>query len=163
MPEESVPPFRAVLRPEWIDYNGHLRDAYYGVLASLAIDAFMDHVGLDRAYRERTGCTLFTVEQHVHFLREVKLGDDLEVGTSVLDADHRRIHAGCRFTCGGSSEAAATTDLMLLHVERGTRPAVVPFPPDVGARIAKLKLTPTAREAWGPASRRITLARRGAP
>ncbi len=49
--------------PEWIDYNRHLRDGYYSVVMSLACDALMDHVGLDAAYRARTGCTLFSLEQ----------------------------------------------------------------------------------------------------
>ena len=31
--------------PEWIDYNGHLRDAYYGLVLSHAIDELMDHLG----------------------------------------------------------------------------------------------------------------------
>jgi acyl-CoA thioesterase FadM len=25
-----IAPYRATIEPEWIDYNGHLRDAYYG-------------------------------------------------------------------------------------------------------------------------------------
>ena len=33
--------------PEWIDYNGHLRDAYYAVILSDVTDAFMDRIGLD--------------------------------------------------------------------------------------------------------------------
>ena len=46
---DALPPYRTALASDWIDYNGHLRDAYYGVVASLAIDALMDHLGLDRA------------------------------------------------------------------------------------------------------------------
>jgi acyl-CoA thioester hydrolase len=28
--------------PEWTDYNGHLRDAYYLLVFSMATDALMD-------------------------------------------------------------------------------------------------------------------------
>ena len=72
------------LAAEWIDYNGHLRDAYYGLIVSLACDALMDRLGLDAAYRGRTGNTLYTVEMHVHFLQEVKQGDIVNVDVRVL-------------------------------------------------------------------------------
>jgi acyl-CoA thioester hydrolase len=65
----STPVYRTAVMPEWIDYNGHLRDAYYSLIVSLACDAFMDRIGLDEAYRARTRCTLYTLEMHMHFLR----------------------------------------------------------------------------------------------
>ncbi len=73
----ELPVYRADIEPAWIDYNGHLRDAYYGLIASYAIDDVMDHLGLDAAYRERTQCTLYTLELHMHYLHEVKSSDDL--------------------------------------------------------------------------------------
>ncbi len=73
MPPPELPLYRAKIEPDWIDYNGHLRDAYYGLVASLAIDDVMDHLGLDAAYRERTHCTLYTVEVHLHYLQEVRV------------------------------------------------------------------------------------------
>ena len=67
------------VEPAWIDYNGHLRDAYYGLVMSYAIDDIMDHLGLDAPYRERTRCTLYTLELHMRYLHEVKSTDDLAV------------------------------------------------------------------------------------
>jgi acyl-CoA thioester hydrolase len=46
--------YRTAVLPEWIDYNGHLRDAYYALALSLATDALMDRIGLDAGYRART-------------------------------------------------------------------------------------------------------------
>ena len=34
--------YSTAVDPAWIDYNGHLRDGYYGVIMSLACDALMD-------------------------------------------------------------------------------------------------------------------------
>ena len=42
----------------------------------------MDQLGLDAAYRERTHCTLYTLELHMHYLHEVKATDELRVATS---------------------------------------------------------------------------------
>lgn len=155
---DVLPPYRAQIRPEWIDFNGHLRDAYYGLVLSLAIDDVMDHLGLDASYRERTRCTLYTLESHLHYLHEVGESDELAVATSVLDADGKRIHAGCRFLRRG--ETVATGEVMLLHVRQGERPASQPFPPQVARQLESLRLSAEAAAAWGPASRPIALRRR---
>jgi acyl-CoA thioester hydrolase len=158
----ALPPFRAAIQPEWIDYNGHLRDAYYAVVLSSAIDDVMDHLGLDASYRERTRCTLYTLELHMHFLHEVKADDALAVETSILDADHKRLHAGCRFTAGTAGRLVATGEVMLLHVRQGDAPAGAAFPPEIEQRLATLCLSSADRAAWGPGSRTLELRRRNA-
>ena len=92
-----------------IDYNGHLRDAYYVLILSLATDALMDRIGLDAAYRARTHCTLYTLEMHVHYLHEVKQSDTVLVKLRVLGADHKRLHAGCSFCPWHAKENASRT------------------------------------------------------
>jgi acyl-CoA thioesterase FadM len=158
----SLPAYRAILEPEWIDYNGHLRDAYYGLILSYAIDDVMDHLGLDADYRARTRCTLYTLELHIHYLHEVKESDPLEVHTSILDADRKRIHAGCRFTCPRLNEPVAMGDVMLLHVQQGDKPASAAFPPGVEETLRSLQLSPDLAAAWGPRSRKIDIIRRSA-
>lgn len=144
----------------WIDYNGHLRDAYYGVVLSNAIDDVMDQLGLDAAYRNETRCTLYTLEQHVSFLHEVKLSDGLIVENLVLDCDRKRIHLGSIFRCERVPEPVAVAETMLLHVLQAAQPGSSPFPATVETRLQGLKLTPDERAAFGPGSRKIELKRR---
>lgn len=164
-PEASpgLPTFRTALRPEWIDYNGHLRDAYYGLIMSLAIDDVMDHLGLDAGYRNLTHCTLYTLELHLHYLHEVKAGEDLTVASSVLDADRKRIHLGCRFLRGAATDPVAVGEVMLLHVSQAGAPASAPFPPEVERQLDLLKRAATVEPAWVHPSRRIELKRQRAP
>ena len=156
----ELPVYRAVIEPAWIDFNGHLRDAYYGLVASYAIDDLMDHLGLDAAYRERTHCTLYTLEVHLHYLHEVKSADDLRVVSSILDFDRKRIHVGCRFICSRVSEQVATAEMMLLHVHQGEKVGVVAFPDEISAKLAALQVSPEVREKFAPGSRTIQLKRR---
>jgi acyl-CoA thioesterase FadM len=156
----ALPAYRATIEPAYIDYNGHLRDAYYGLIFSYAIDDVMDHLGLGPAYRERTGCTLYTLEMHLHYLHEVKASDELTVETSILDADRKRFHAGSVFRCTRLPEPVAIADAMLLHVHQGEKVTTAPFPAEIEARLQALKLTPEALAAFGPISRRIELRRR---
>jgi len=159
-PVTELPVYRATIEPDWIDYNGHLRDAYYGLVASYAVDGVMDILGLDAAYRERTHCTLYTLEVHLHYLHEVKSSDDLGVISSVLDFDRKRVQVGCRFICSRVSEPVATAEMMLLHVRQGDKPSVASFPDEVTAKLEALKVSPDAREAFAPSSRKIELKRR---
>lgn len=156
----ELPPYRARIEPGWIDYNGHLRDAYYCVVMSYAVDDVMEHLGLDAAYRERTRCTLYTVELYMSYAREIKGSDELVVRTSILDSDRKRIHAGCDFLCPGIDGAAATAELMLLHVQQGGTPSVVPFPREIEQRLERLRLSPEALAKRGAGSRRIEIRRR---
>ena len=156
----EIPPYHATIEPQWIDFNGHLRDAYYGLVASYAIDDLMDFLGLDAGYRARTQCTLYTLELHLHFLHEVKSTDDLRVESTILDFDRKRIHVGCRFLCSRVSEPVATTDMMLLHVHQGEKPSSAPFPEAVQAKLAALQPPEAEREAFAPRSRKIELKRR---
>ena len=91
--------YRCDIETQWIDYNGHLRDAYYTLVFSQAIDALMDEVGLDDAYRARSGCTLYTLETHVHYLDEVKSIDAISVRARAIGVDAKRIHLGLALHC----------------------------------------------------------------
>jgi acyl-CoA thioester hydrolase len=156
----QLPVYHVKIEPEWIDFNGHVRDAYYGLAASYAVDGLMDHLGLDAAYRESSHCTLYTLEMHIHFLYEVKQSDDLKILTSILDVDRKRVHAGFTFACSRLAEPAATADMMLLHVHQGHKPASAQLPEAVIEKLNAVKLSPDARDALGPLSRKIELKRR---
>ena len=146
--------YRTEVAPEWIDYNGHLRDAYYSLIVSLATDALMDRVGLDAAYRERTRCTLYTLEMHMHFLREVKKTDVVDVSVRILGTDRKRIHAALDMRCGRYPDPVATAEIMLLHVHQGDEPKARAFPPEVIealARVAEEDAAGTGDAAAGPA------------
>jgi betainyl-CoA thioesterase len=158
----GIPIYESAIEPEWIDYNGHLRDAYYALLVSLATDALMDRVGLDAAYRERTRGTLFTLEMHLHYLHEVKGSDTAVVTVRVLSADHKRIHAAFEIMRAGHSEPAAGAEVMLLHVRQDEHGAAsAPLPPEVSGAIARLQAQSAGLEAAVPGSRRMEL--RSAP
>jgi acyl-CoA thioester hydrolase len=149
--------YSTAVAPEWIDYNGHLRDAYYGLVLSYASDALMDLVGLDAAYRRATSCTLFTLEQHMHFMHEVKQSDQLDILVRVLAADRKRIHAAFDFYCARYPDPVALGEMMMLHVRQDPEPVSVPFPPKIQAAVEALVASTSTVQAPGPASRRIEL------
>jgi acyl-CoA thioester hydrolase len=152
--------YRTTLAPDWIDYNGHLRDAYYGLIISYACDALMDRIGLDATYRERTRNTLYTVEMHVHYLQEVKKSDIVVVNVRILGADQKRIHAAFDIVRESDGVAAASAEQMLLHVHQGETVATAPFPPEISNAISMLATATAGAPEVGPGSRRMELRRR---
>lgn len=156
----ELSPYPVVIEPSWIDYNGHVRDAYYTLMVSYATDRAMDELGIDAAYRERTHCTLYTLELHIHYLRELKQSDAVVVRTAVLAADKKRLHFACRIeTPRLGSEAAATAEFMCLHVQQGESVRVTNFPDDVVARVQEFETGPDATARFAPGSRQIALKR----
>jgi acyl-CoA thioester hydrolase len=149
--------YSTAVAPEWIDYNGHLRDAYYGLILSYATDALMDRLGLDEAYRRRTGATLYTLELHMHFLHEVRESDRLEIAVRLLAADGKRMHAAFDFYCARYPDPVAIGEAMLLHVQQGAVPAATPFPESIARAIAELVVASAGIEPPGPPSRPIGL------
>jgi acyl-CoA thioester hydrolase len=156
----SEPIYRTALAPEWIDYNGHLRDAYYGLVVSYACDALMDRLHLDAAYRERTRNTLYTVEMHIHYLREIRQIDIVLVNVRVLGADKKRLHAAFDIVREGDTDIAASAELMLLHVHQGETVTTAPFPPEVANAIATLVAATAGAPEGSLGSRRMELPRR---
>jgi len=158
----GIPIYETAIQPEWIDYNGHVRDAYYGLIVSLASDALMDRVGLDAGYRSRTGCTLYTVEMHLHYLQEVKQSDTVTVSMRIAGVDGKRIHAAFEIARAGQPGVAATAEVMLLHVrQQGDAVATAPFPPAVATALTELQAASAALPPGGPGSRRMELRPRG--
>ena len=128
---------REVVRPEYIDWNGHMNVAYYVLVFDHATDALFDYIGLDEAYRKANGYTTFTLEAQVTYQREVLEGDPLRITTQVLDFDHKRAHYFHRMHHAEEGWLAATNELLSLHIDTGKRRST-PFPEDVAARWAEV-------------------------
>jgi acyl-CoA thioester hydrolase len=149
--------YRTQVLPDWVDFNGHLRDAYYVLVVSYAADALMDHLGMDAPYRQRTHCTLYTLEMHVHYFHEVKQSDMLEVCVRIIAADTKRIHAAFELNCPRHDEPAASVELMLLHVEQGASVASHNFPEEIANAIDTLKAETAAATPAKRGSRKMEL------
>jgi acyl-CoA thioester hydrolase len=109
--------YQTEIQPEWVDYNGHLRDAFYLLIFSYATDALMDRLGLDEAGRARTGHTLYTLECHLNYLDEVKLGEAVEVRTQLLAHDRKRLHIHHSLHRVGVAASLAESEQMLMNID----------------------------------------------
>jgi acyl-CoA thioester hydrolase len=119
--------YKTPILVDWVDYNGHLRDAFYMLIFSYATDAFMDRIGLSSDNRDATGHSLFTLEAHINYLNEVKLRELVEVHTQIVAHDRKRLHLYHSLHKAGAVEALAASEQMLLHVDLAAGPRSAPF------------------------------------
>jgi acyl-CoA thioester hydrolase len=125
---------RETVRPEWLDYNGHMNVAYYMLVCDHATDAVMDWLDLGQAYRRRAGGTIFAVEAHVTYDRELSEGDPLVVETLALEAGEKKLRLFHRLLHADAGFQAASNEVLLLHVDLSTR-RVGPWPADGRERL----------------------------
>lgn len=129
--------YKTAVQPEWVDYNGHLRDAYYLLICSFATDGLMDLIGLDEAGRARSGHTLYTLECHLNFLAEVKLGVEVQVRTQLLGHDRKRLHIHHLIEHCDDGQIVAESEQMLMNIDTANGRSA-PFDGEVAERIAEL-------------------------
>ena len=158
VPDEPAPfdGYRDVVRPEWIDHNGHMNMGYYLVVFDLATDAWFRHVGLGEAHREAQHVTTFCLEAHITYHREVREGDPLRFTTRLLAWDAKRIHYFHEMHHAREGYLAATNELMSLHVSRHTRRGA-PMASEVALRLARIQVAHDRLPRPAQAGRRIGL------
>jgi acyl-CoA thioester hydrolase len=130
-------PFRSSvmqIEPQWIDYNGHLNMAYYNVMFDRAIDELWLVLGIGPAYKKARNNSTFTAECHVRYLREIHLGDPVQVSVFLLGADEKRLHLFEELRHATEGWLSATSETMTVHIDMGLR-KTAPFPPDVRTTI----------------------------
>jgi acyl-CoA thioester hydrolase len=127
--------YREQVRPEWLDYNGHLNDASYAIVLTAAHELLLDHLGLSADYRESHHSSMFTVEMHLHYAAEVSAGQTLTASTVVTEADHKRLRLHSELYA--DEVLAATGECLYLHVDT-TAGRTAPLPADRQAGVDAL-------------------------
>lgn len=162
MTVEPLPLLHRTVRREWIDYNGHMSEAFYVLVFGHATDAMMIETGLHAGYRETTGCSLYTVEAHIRYLDDVAEGAHLAVRTRILGADAKKarfthelyVVEGPEAQIAPDAAPVATTELLALHVDQNAGKST-PFPDTIRAHLSSLAETPPdwAGRSIGPVPR----------
>ena len=129
--------YETEVRPEWIDYNGHLTDAAYAIVLSEANELLLAGLGLSEDYRAATGHAMYTAECHIRYLAETKQGDVLRAQSLLAAADPKRLTVRTRLIRGDGT-AVATGEHLYLHVDVSAG-RVTPMPADRWTRVEALE------------------------
>jgi carnitine 3-dehydrogenase len=125
------------VRPEWVDYHGHMTDSRYLQVFGDATDALLRYAGVDEAYR-RSGRALYTVETHVTHQAEARALEPLYVTSRVLEVDDKRVALFHALYRGRDDAQVATAEQLYLHVDSAAGKASA-MDAGVRARLAALQ------------------------
>lgn len=109
---------------EWIDHNEHMNIRHYIDVASLAALAVMEEAGFDSTYREENRLSLFTVEHHLRYLAEMRLGERLTGHVYPVKLGTKGVHLVVFVLDRERDKLAMVFETVLLHVDMDKRKAV---------------------------------------
>lgn len=130
------------VRPEWIDYNGHMTDSRYMQVFGDAMDVLYRRVGVDETYRA-SGRMFYTVESHISYLTEARVGEPIYSTVQILALDSKRLHVFHRLFRMRDNELVATCEQMHLHVDTRAHKAV-PMVPAVQTQLETIRAAHTS-------------------
>lgn len=124
--------FRTVVKPEWIDHNGHMNVAYFVVAFDEATDDVYEDWGIGMAYPDDSGYSVFTLGMNVDYLGEVFEGQAIRIETHLIDHDAKRVHYYHEMFLEETNIRVATNECLAMNVSLSSRKSA-PFPEDVQA------------------------------
>jgi acyl-CoA thioester hydrolase len=112
---------RETVKPEWIDYNGHMNVAYYLMAADHAMDAFGGFIGIGESYMRETNKSTFALDTRIIYMRELVVGAPIRVTAQLIGFDAKRIHVCLDLRHGEEGWTSALSEWVLVHVDLGAR------------------------------------------
>jgi len=149
---------RTRVRPEWIDYNGHMSESRYLQVFGDAMDALYRRIGVDEAYRAASKM-FYTVESHLVHQAEARVNEPVDVAIQVLSVDDQRLHVFHRLQRSSDGALIATAEQMHLHVDTAHHKAS-PIDGAVRARLEQLAKAHAALPVPAGAGRHVGQQRR---
>jgi acyl-CoA thioester hydrolase len=125
------------IRPEWIDFNGHLNMAYYMVLFDTSLDELFAPMGFGPEYVTTRNMSLFATDVHLTYQRELKVSDKVYVNFRLLDLSPKAMHYGTELYHASEHFLSSTMEGLSLHVDMQTR-KTCPFPQDIYSGLEKI-------------------------
>lgn len=156
----AEPLYSDTVHKEWIDYNGHMNDAYYALVFSRTLDRLMAKLGLQQDGRTPDSPTIYTLTATIHFLAELHEGERFTAEARILAHDAKRLHLWADLFGEDGRLAAATEQVFLCVDQSGGKPRAAPFPPAATARIERIEAGRAGEPMPTRMGQGISLARR---
>ena len=156
--EQSITLFESPVLPEWIDYNGHMNDAYYVVAFSQAIEGFMACLDLNEAFRSEHSVSIYTLQSMVTYLQEVSEGENIIIKGHLLESDAKKLRLFLTMHHATTHDELATMETLLLHMDMKHHKAA-PFLPHTLSLVEEIQTAHNKLETPKNAGKPISLKR----
>jgi acyl-CoA thioester hydrolase len=135
-----------MIPPEYRDENDHMNVRHYMTVFDDAGYPLIESFGLSPSFHAQHGTGGFDLEHHLHYLREVRIGDQVTVTARVLGHSAKRIHYMMFMVNDTRGTLAATFECVNAFADLGARRTAA-YPPEIAARIAAVAAAHAAL-AW---------------
>ncbi|WP_077212052.1 thioesterase family protein [Bacillus dakarensis] len=110
------------VKEKYLDHNQHMNVTAYYLVFNKASGKFTGSIGFDDAGREENQLTIFTLETHISYFKEITEGKDFKIFGRILQYDEKRIHFYEEMR-NADGDLLATCESMFLAVSQITRKA----------------------------------------
>ena len=110
-----------VVRPEWIDANGHMNVIYYMQCFYQSSDAFFDFIGISFDYQLIGKTSIMTLGSNIDYRSELLRGERLSTTSRLLDWDHSKVHLYFETWNSEHDRLAANAEILFLYVNLQSR------------------------------------------
>lgn len=125
--------YKNTVQPSWIDNNNHMHDAQYYSIFSDAVVGFFESIDFSTDYRHSQDVTMFSVEAHISFLKELLLDESFYIKVHIYDYDAKRVHLFLTMY-NSNDERNATYEAIMMGVGNETRRSM-DFPKPIQEKI----------------------------
>lgn len=129
-----TPIYRFTIPESYLDENGHMNMRWYVAIFDEAGYPFVAQFGLTADYLSSQHSGGFDLEHHLHFLKEVRLGDSITIYPRLLARSAKRIHYLMFMVNDTQSAVAATFECVNSFADLTIR-RTAPYPEAIAARI----------------------------
>ena len=130
-----IAPVERRIIPAWTDYNGHLNVTWIAHLFDLGTDNLLNSLEIGEAYAARSGRSTFALGAHVTYLSEARLDEDIEVHSTLIGVDAKRIKYRHKLIAVVEGRVIAQLEQVSMQVNLETRRSE-PWPSQIKAALA---------------------------
>jgi len=132
IPKNGIVITNATVLSSWLDYNDHMNVAYYIAAFDIGIDELKAVYGIDSNYIATEQCSTVALEAHITYQNEASLGEQIKIGSRILDFDGKRTHLYQEMHRG--SDLLATQETLSISFDLKVRKSR-PFEPAIARNI----------------------------
>jgi acyl-CoA thioester hydrolase len=132
-----IPTYRGVVYPWHCDHMGHMNVMWYVGKFDEANWNLFGEIGITAKYLKESGRGMAAVQQNITYRRELLAGDQVSVGSAVLEIREKVIRFVHEMRDGPRGEIAAVMVLTAVHTDAVARKSCA-FPVEISNRARAL-------------------------
>lgn len=126
--------YRFTVPESYQDRNRHMNVRWYLHIFDDAGDVLVEQFGITPEYHQQHNTGGFDLEHHIHYLREVHIGDTVTVHARLVSRSDKRIHYLLFMVNETRGTLAAIQEVVNSFADMNIR-RTAPYPPEIAAKI----------------------------